>query len=106
MKQKWSSGNCTLIQYRGNEPHDHSKLLKVLQTSLLAERLPDLVDESLRKDVTQFMKESAARSRNLSVGQLGQDEVGKAETDGKVLGSICAAGEFAPARIRRIPWCS
>jgi len=80
-------------QYRGHEPHDHSKLLKVLQTNLLAERLPDLVDESLRKDVTQFMKESAAHSRNLGVGQLGQDELGKAETDGKVLGSICAARE-------------
>ncbi len=80
-------------QYRGNESHDHSKLLKVLQTNLLAERLPDLIDESLRKDVTQFMKESAARSRNLSVGQLGRDEAGKAETDGKVLGSICAARE-------------
>jgi hypothetical protein len=80
-------------QYRGNQPHDYSKLLKVLQTSLLAERLPDLVDEALRRDVTEFMKESAARSRNLSVGQLGQDELGKAETDGKVLGSICAARE-------------
>lgn len=82
-----------ITAYRGNEPHDHSKLLRVLQTSLLAERLPDLVNESLRADVTQFMKESAARSRNCGVGQLGQDELGKAETDGRVLGSICAARE-------------
>ncbi len=80
-------------QYRGHFPHDPSKLVRALQTSLLAERLPDLIDESLSKDVTEFMKESAARSRNVSVGQLGQDELGKAETDGKVLGSICAARE-------------
>lgn len=89
-----------ISQYRGYEPHDHSKLLKELQTNLLAERLPDLVDEALRKDVTQFMKESAARSRDLGVGQLGRDELGKAETDGKVLGSICAARENLRQQIR------
>jgi hypothetical protein len=77
--------------YRGLQPHDHAKLLRHLQTSLLAERLPDLMDEPLRNEVTQFMKESAARSRGMNVGQLGSDELGKAETDGKVVGAISAA---------------
>jgi len=82
-----------ISQFRGNFSHDHSKLLRILQTSLLAERLPDLMDEHLQEDVTSFMKESAARYRTLNVSQLGQDEVGKAETDGKVIGSIGATRE-------------
>jgi len=82
-----------ISQFRGQTPHDHSKLLRILQTNLLAERLPDLVDEALKSDVTAYMKESAARARGLSVGQLGGDELGKADTDGKVIGSIGAARE-------------
>ena len=90
-KAKVEQWNFYISGFKGVTPHDPSKLLGVLQTSLLAERLPDLMDESLKCDVTQFMRESSARYRGINVAQLGQDELGKSETDGKVLGTICAA---------------
>ena len=39
------------------------------------------------------MQESAARSRKVHIDQLAQGEVGKADTDGKLIGSIGAARE-------------
>jgi hypothetical protein len=80
-------------QFKGITEHDYSKLVSVLQPSLLAERLPDLIDESLKSDVTAYMKESSAKYRGLPLSRLGQDEIGKAETDGKVIGSIGATRE-------------
>lgn len=85
--------NIYISAFRGTSSHDYSKLLRALQRDLSAERLPELIDESLRKDVTEFMKESAARSRRVNIDDLAQDEIGKADTDGKLMGSIGAARE-------------
>jgi predicted nucleic acid-binding protein len=92
-KAKLEQWNVYIEQYRGITSHDSSKLLRILQTKLLAERLPDLMDEKFRKEATDYMKESAARSKRVGISQLGSDDVGKAETDGKVLGAIAGVRE-------------
>ena len=78
-------------QFRGTSPTDYSKILKVLQFTLGADKLPDTYDDKLRRDITAYLLDSAAAEEGVEPNQLNADFVHKINRDGRLLASLAAA---------------
>jgi hypothetical protein len=85
-------------QFRGLKSNDYSNILALLQTEMGAELLPSEGDAKVKKSIANYVCESVAKARHITVEQLQKPECGKAERDGEVLASIAAAREILRRR--------